>query len=126
MLVTQLRAKLKRLGVAFDSSDLKADLEKKLEKVLKAKEKEKAQAQAEPAKPAEKPKEEPKPAPQPEKPRKVRVRHESKESEPEPKKNVVFEKRKVLKILNGGHNKTHFHCQMEGGITQHVPKSLFR
>lgn len=58
--------------------------------------------------------------------RKLKVQHQSKESEPKPKKAIVFEKRKVLKILEKGHTKTHFHCQMEGGVTMHVPKSLFR
>lgn len=38
---------------------------------------------------------------------------------------IVFEKRKVLEVLRDRHTKTHFHCRMEGGITQHVPKHLF-
>lgn len=37
----------------------------------------------------------------------------------------MFEKHQVLKILDSGHTKTHFHCALEGGITQHVPKRLF-
>lgn len=37
----------------------------------------------------------------------------------------VFEKKRVIAILDGGHTKTHFHCKMEGGVTMHVPKRLF-
>lgn len=57
--------------------------------------------------------------------RKLKVQHQAEESESKPQKTVVFEKRKVLKVLNGGHTKTHFHCEMEGGVTMHVPKRLF-
>jgi hypothetical protein len=37
----------------------------------------------------------------------------------------VFEGKKVVKVLDSGHTKTHFHCLMEGGVTMHVPKSKF-
>ena len=36
-----------------------------------------------------------------------------------------FEGKTVLGILANGHTKTHYHCRMSGGVTMHVPKSLF-
>lgn len=58
--------------------------------------------------------------------RKVQVKHVSSEEDAgKPEKVVTFEKKKVHKILDGGHTKTHFHCEMEGGVTMHVPKRLF-
>ena len=42
-----------------------------------------------------------------------------------PAKLPVFEKHQVLKVLESGHTKTHFHCYMDNGTTMHVPKSKF-
>lgn len=36
--------------------------------------------------------------------------------------------KKVVRILDGGHTKTHFHCEVKDGktlVTEHVLKSLF-
>lgn len=37
----------------------------------------------------------------------------------------IFEKKRVIAILDSGHTKTHFHCKMDNGTTMHVPKRLF-
>lgn len=42
------------------------------------------------------------------------------------KKLPVWDKQQVVKVLDGGHNKTHFHCYMANGTTMHVPKHLFK
>jgi hypothetical protein len=67
-----------------------------------------------------------------EKPKRVRRVRVAGKVEPEknvpvnvPKRLPVFEKHQVLKVLESGHTKTHFHCAMDGGFTQHVPKSKF-
>ena len=36
-----------------------------------------------------------------------------------------WEGAQVLAILPSGHTKTHLHCRVEGGITQHVPRDRF-
>ncbi len=40
---------------------------------------------------------------------------------PEPKL-PIFENKQVLRILKDGHNATHLHCEMEGGVRMHVPR----
>lgn len=37
----------------------------------------------------------------------------------------VVDKVQVVKVLDVGHTKTHFHCKMANGTTVHVPKSKF-
>lgn len=67
-----------------------------------------------------------------EKPKRVRRVPVAGKVEPEkkvpvnvPKKLPVFEHKQILKVLEGGHTKTHFSCEMEGGFVMHVPKSKF-
>ena len=43
-----------------------------------------------------------------------------------PKELPTFEGHKVLRILDDGrHTDTHYHCEVSGGLTMHVPKTLF-
>lgn len=37
----------------------------------------------------------------------------------------TYDKVQVVRILDSGHSKTHFHCYLADGTTRHVPKHLF-
>lgn len=61
--------------------------------------------------------------------RKLQVK-EIKEEEPAAgvlfKELPLYQGRRVSRLLDEGHTKTHYHCRMEDGTTQHVPKERFK